>query len=79
MGNHNTTITKFHKFWKNILDHRCIDHHIVSNRCQLLNAKRNRDLRIDKRRKPIDDRTVLYLNCANLNNPVRLRTKSGRL
>ena len=49
MGNHNTSLAEFHKFRKNVCNDRCINHHGIIDRRQLLNPKRNRHLWIDKR------------------------------
>ena len=33
MCNHNTPLAKLHELRENIFNHRCIDHHIISNGC----------------------------------------------
>ena len=76
---HDTAFAEFHKLRQNLPDQRCVHHHVVTDACQFLNIKRNRNLRIHKRRKPLRDRSVLHFYRTDFDNLIFLWAKAGRL
>ena len=79
MRHHDTILTELHKLWKDHIDGRRTDHHIIFDGGQLLDTERDRYLRIDERGKLVRNLSVFYLNRTDLNDLVDLRAESGCL
>ena len=74
-----TAFAKLQKLRQDRLYLLCIHNHIICYACQFLYFKRNRNLRIDKRRKPVHDFSTRHLHGANLYNTIFHRREAGRL
>ena len=72
-------LAELQKFRQHLFNLRRVHHHFVADACQLLDPKRDRRFRIDKRRKFIHDLSVRHLYRADLDDPVFDRGKACRL
>src|SRR5699024_8076848 len=68
MSNHHGPAAEFFKSGQNLLNGRCICHHIVINTGKLFYTKRNWNLWIYKLRKTACNLSVFHTYCTNLDN-----------
>ncbi|GFI45684.1 hypothetical protein IMSAGC019_00997 [Lachnospiraceae bacterium] len=73
VGNQHSPAAKSQKFRQYLLNERGIHYHAVINACELFDLKRDGDIRVDKRRKPVCDLSLLHLHRPDLNDPVIYR------
>ena len=79
VSHHHSSFAELHEFRQYLLNHRRVHHHAVVDMGQRLNPKRNRRLRIDKRRKAVHNLSLFHAHRPDLNDLVHHRRKSRGL